>query len=169
VTRRAPVTANAPSGPRSARTPRGHKARWCCRQACLAIAVSALPCSLALGASSTSFQIPNGTVDVAGGKSTSPSFALTACVGSEIAGSSGSSSYRIDSGCGAGFKSTTPSGPGPSPSTAGPQAIPALSGIAAALLATIVCLLALRELARCATSNPVSSAASRPSATGDSP
>jgi hypothetical protein len=99
--------------------------------------------SLAAAASSASFQIPNGSLDVAGGKSTSSSFALTACVGSEIAGSSASSSFRIDSGCGSALEVAKP-GPA-SGGTAAAQPVPGLSPTAALLLAALLCALAWRQ------------------------
>jgi hypothetical protein len=57
--------------------------------------------ALADTATSGSFQIQAGTIDTAGGRSTSASHVVTACVGSEVAGSASSASFRIDSGCGA--------------------------------------------------------------------
>lgn len=54
----------------------------------------------ALAAESASFRL-DGVVDAAGGQSASASHVVNACVGSEIAGSQASASFRIDSGCGA--------------------------------------------------------------------
>jgi hypothetical protein len=115
----------------------------------LAVAVATgLHGSLAAAASSASFQIPNGSIDVAGGRSTSASFVLTACVGSEIAGSSASSSFRIDSGCGSGLKASS----GGNGGAAAAQPIPALSTTAAFMLAAILCALALGHIRRLAPS-----------------
>ncbi|MEO8484903.1 MAG: hypothetical protein ABI585_01060 [Betaproteobacteria bacterium] len=70
--------------------------------------MTAVACALALthaalagAASSASFQIQNAVIDTAGGRSTSATHVVTACVGSEIAGSSASASFKMDSGCGA--------------------------------------------------------------------
>ena len=54
----------------------------------------------ALAAESASFRL-DGVVDAAGGQSASASHVVSACIGSEIAGSQASASFRIDSGCGA--------------------------------------------------------------------
>ena len=71
------------------------------------------PVALADTATSASFQIHAGTLDTAGGRSTSASHVVTSCVGSEIAGSSSSASHRIDSGCGATSLAVVVPGGGP--------------------------------------------------------
>jgi len=92
--------------------------------------------SLAHAQSSASFKVQGGGVDTAGGLATSASHVVTACVGSEIAGSQSSASYRIDSGCGAValFVPTPAAAPGDS------VPIPAMSpgGIAALAIALLV-------------------------------
>jgi hypothetical protein len=99
-------------------------------------------------ASSASYQIPNAALDTAGGASASPSFRLTACVGSEIAGSSSSASYHIDSGCGASALALPSDFPPPvvGPPGAGATPIPTLSGLALALLVVALAALAMRRL-----------------------
>jgi hypothetical protein len=101
----------------------------------------------AYGASSASFQIPNGVVDTAGGTSASANYLVTGCVGSEIAGTSTSTNFRIDSGCGpsalslAGdlpFVISVPQAP--------PKEIPAVSGLGMAILAVALAAMAMSRL-----------------------
>ena len=97
--------------------------------------------------SSASFQVQNGVVDSGGGSSTSASFALTACVGSEIAGSQSSASHRIDSGCGATALFV------PVPQAGGgsgdiPVPVPALGAEALLLMAALLAAVAARALRR---------------------
>lgn len=54
----------------------------------------------AMAAESASFRL-DGVVDAAGGQSASANHVVSACIGSEIAGTQSSASHRIDSGCGA--------------------------------------------------------------------
>jgi len=97
--------------------------------------------------SSASFQVQNGVVDSGGGSSTSASFALTACVGSEIAGSQSSASHRIDSGCGATalFVPRPQAGGGPGDI---PVPVPALGAEALLLMAALLAAVAARALRR---------------------
>jgi hypothetical protein len=96
--------------------------------------------------SSASFQVQNGVVDSGGGSSTSASFALTACVGSEIAGSQSSASHRIDSGCGATalFVPVPQAGGGPGDTVP----VPALGAEALFLMAALLAAVAARALRR---------------------
>lgn len=86
---------------------------------CAFLAVVLLSATAAFGASSLSYQIAGGAVDVSGGSSASTSHRMVACIGASIAGSSTSATYRIEAGCGVLATSTTspsnpPPGPGPS-------------------------------------------------------
>ena len=97
--------------------------------------------------SSASFQVQNGVVDSGGGSSASASHSLTACVGSEIAGSQSSASHRIDSGCGATalFVPIVQVGPGGPGSTV---PVPALGVEALFLMAAVLAAIAARALRR---------------------
>lgn len=83
----------------------------------------------ALAAESASFRL-DGVVDAAGGQSASASHVVSACIGSEIAGSQASASFRIDSGCGAVV--FAPGGAGPD--DAGALPVPVFDGPGLALL-----------------------------------
>lgn len=56
--------------------------------------------SSADAASSASYTISGDGFDAAGGVSSSTTYGLTACLGSEIAGTQSSATFRVDSGCG---------------------------------------------------------------------
>jgi len=98
--------------------------------------------------SSASFQVQNGVVDSGGGSSTSASFALTACVGSEIAGSQSSASHRIDSGCGATALFVPVPRAGGGPGDIVPVPVPALGAEALLLMAALLAAVAARALRR---------------------
>ena len=109
------------------------------------VAASLLSCvPVANAASSASFQIPASTFDVAGGSASSATHQLVSCVGSEIAGTAVSSSFRIDSGCGAvlGFVS----GPVVVQEVALP--VPTLSIMTTILLTMTLCVFALLQIQR---------------------
>ena len=97
--------------------------------------------------SSASFRVQNGVVDSGGGTSASASYSLTACVGSEIAGSQSSASHRIDSGCGATalFVPIVQVGPGGPGST---EPVPALGIEALLLVAAVLAAIGARALRR---------------------
>lgn len=103
------------------------------------------PAALADTATSASFQIQAGTLDTAGGRSTSASHVVTSCVGSEIAGSSSSASHRIDSGCGAtSLAVVVPGGGGNASGSATP--VPALTDAGMLLMVAMLCAVAARRL-----------------------
>ncbi len=109
-------------------------------QASPAIAAASLvaaPIALADTATSASFQIQAGTLDTAGGRSTSANHVVTACVGSEIAGTSSSASHHIDSGCGAtALAVVIPNGGGSGPGSGIP--VPVLSDASTFLLIALL-------------------------------
>lgn len=97
-------------------------------------------------ASSASHQIANGQINGAGGTSASANFVVSACVGSEIAGSSASVSHRIDSGCGPTSLAIALDFP-----VVPPVVVPTVSGMSLALLIVmlgVVSLVRLRGLRR---------------------
>jgi hypothetical protein len=108
--------------------------------------LGALPSARVDAAASASFQIPNGTVDVAGGTSSSTNYVVTACVGSEIAGPSASASFRLESGCGAALQAIAPPLP-PNPGSNTPG-IPTLAINSVLLLAALIGALAAWQLRR---------------------
>jgi len=83
----------------------------------------------ALAAESASFRL-DGVVDAAGGQSASANHVVSACIGSEIAGTQSSASHRIDSGCGAVV--FAPGGAGPEGDGATP--VPVFDGPGLAIL-----------------------------------
>ncbi|MEP6701698.1 MAG: hypothetical protein ABJB04_01830, partial [Betaproteobacteria bacterium] len=118
----------------SALIPRSKKSKAVLPGACfaaLASATAGLRGTDAVAASSASFQL-DGALDVAGGTSSSASFLLNSCVGSEIAGSSESASFKIDSGCGPALQFIAAIPGLPSPTNAEP--IPTLSATASIIL-----------------------------------
>jgi hypothetical protein len=99
----------------------------------------------AQAASSASYQISSTVVDAGGGTSASPSHQLTACIGSEIAGASSSASYRVDTGCGPSALAIASDFPlAGTGDNATP--IPALSGLALALLVVVLAAAAMKRL-----------------------
>ena len=108
----------------------------------------AAPMALADTSTSASFQVQAGTVDTAGGRSTSASHIVTACVGSEVAGSASSASFRIDSGCGATALLALPKdrGMGGLPDTT--VGVPTLSDAAMLALAALLAAVAALRLRR---------------------
>ncbi len=105
------------------------------------------PVALADTATSASFQIHAGTLDTAGGRSTSASHVVTSCVGSEIAGSSSSASHRIDSGCGATSLAVVVPGGGPGGGANGPATpVPALTDAGMLLMVAMMGAVAARRL-----------------------
>lgn len=119
--------------------------------AALAVAAAscvAAPAALADTATSGSFQIQAGTIDTAGGRSTSASHAVTACVGSEVAGSASSASFRIDSGCGATALLALPKDRGMGGQPDATVGIPTLSDAAMLALAALLAAAAALRLRR---------------------
>lgn len=119
--------------------------------AALAVAAAscaAAPAALADTATSGSFQIQAGTIDTAGGRSTSASHAVTACVGSEVAGSASSASFRIDSGCGATALLALPKDRGMGGLPDSTVGIPTLSDAATLALAALLAAAATLRLRR---------------------
>jgi hypothetical protein len=112
------------------------------RSAALA-AWAAMAAPAAHAASSASYKIANGgVVDAAGGTSSSASFQVSACVGSEIAGAQASLRFRVESGCGPGVLAIAKD----FPVAQQPQQIPVLSGPALALLIGALAAVALKRL-----------------------
>ena len=112
-----------------------------------AASLASAPIALADTATSASFQIQAGTLDTAGGRSTSANHVVTACVGSEIAGSSSSASHRIDSGCGATSLAVVVPGGGPGGGTSGAATpVPALTDAGMLLMVAMLCAVAARRL-----------------------
>jgi hypothetical protein len=103
-----------------------------------------LCCSVANAAGSASFQIPASTFDVAGGASSSSNYQIVSCVGSEIAGTGGSNSFRIDSGCGVALGFIT----APVVVLEAPLPVPSLSVVTTTFLAGIMAVFALLSLRR---------------------
>ena len=110
-----------------------------------AASLAVAPVALADTATSASFQIHAGTLDTAGGRSTSANHVVTACVGSEIAGSSSSASHRIDSGCGATSLAVVVPGGGGNPSGSATP-VPALTDAGMLLMVAMLCAVAARRL-----------------------
>ena len=97
------------------------------------------------GASSASFQINNAVLDAAGGVSTSPSHVVAACVGSEIAGSSSSANFKLETGCGPTALALAKDFVVPAVDTSAAP-IPTLSDVSLALLAIMVAFVAMKRL-----------------------
>ena len=119
--------------------------------AALAFAATSLvaaPAALADTATSGSFQIQAGTIDTAGGRSTSASHVVTACVGSEVAGSASSASFRIDSGCGATALLALPKDRGMGGLPDATVGVPTLSDAAMLALAALLAAVAALRLRR---------------------
>ena len=110
-----------------------------------AASLASAPIALADTATSASFQIQAGTLDTAGGRSTSANHVVTACVGSEIAGSSSSASHRIDSGCGATSLAVVVPGGGGNPSGS-TVPVPALTDAGMLLLVAMLGAVAARRM-----------------------
>ena len=104
------------------------------------------PAALADTATSASFQIHAGTLDTAGGRSTSANHVVTACVGSEIAGSSSSASHRIDSGGGATSLAVVVPGGGGNGLGGPATPVPALTDAGMLLMVAVLCAVAARRL-----------------------
>jgi hypothetical protein len=116
------------------------------RRAASAIVALAAHPALALAQSSTSFRV-NAVVDTGGGTSSSTNHVVTACIGSEIAGSQSSSNFRIDSGCGATVLAVVrPDGGGGSGGAVTP--VPTLTDAGIALLVVLMAVAAARKLVR---------------------
>jgi len=115
------------------------------RFATFALVAASAPRALADTQSSASFGLV-ATIDGGGGRSSSSSHVVTSCIGSEIAGTQTSTSFRIDSGCGAtALAVVKPSAQGGG-GTATP--VPALGEVGLAILAALLIVVAARRFLR---------------------
>lgn len=114
--------------------------------ATLALAATLAPAAFADTQSSASFGL-TASVDGGGGTSSSQSHVVTSCIGSEIAGTQSSASFRIDSGCGAtALAVVVPNGGGGSGGAVTP--VPTLTDAGVAILVALMVAAAARKLAR---------------------
>lgn len=113
--------------------------------ATLALAAAFAPAALADTQSSASFGL-TASVDGGGGTSSSTSHVVTSCIGSEIAGTQSSASFRIDSGCGAtALAVVRPAG---ATGGGGGTPVPTLGDAGLAILGSMLVALAARRLKR---------------------